>query len=211
MEFTGTNLLLILLVPIAFICVIVIFLYPLQIRLFDREKPLKKQLKDKGKELREKAKQKIDKLKKDVIEKGECPTKEQMEDVRGEIKAIQKEYMHYSWDKTKEIIKVHNEESGFTDLLKEKVDNSSVYYVTSMLLTIIALPITLGLSAYVLPKSAGRETYLFLLALPVIGCWLGYKGYMAQSQQKKSALILPIVVNAFYAIFLTYGILRLGK
>ncbi len=117
----------------------------------------------------------------------------------------------YSGETTKEIIRVHHEKSGLSDLVKVKVDNSAIFYIASMLLTLVALPIALGLSAYVLPKSAGRETYLFLIVLPIIGCWFGYKGYMSQSQQKKTGLVLSIVVNAFYAIFLTYGILRIGE
>ncbi len=216
MEFTGINLVLILLAPLVVIFIIVLLLYPLQIRLFDREKPLKKQLKDKGKELREKAKQKIDKLRKNVIDKGECPTKEQVEEFRGEMKALQKEYRHFSWDTTKEIIKVHNEESGFSDTIKElKADRGSpatFLYLGSMLLTPVALPIIVGLSTSFLHSTAGHRipplAYLILLVLPAVGCWFGYRGYV--SQKKKVALLLCLCINALYAIFLIYGILRLG-
>lgn len=211
MEFNGINLLLILLAPLALIFVIVLLISPLHARLFDREKPLKKDIKDKGAEFKKEIKQKLRDLKEITTEHGTPPSPEQIEDFRGELKSLRKEYTAFAWNKTKEIIKVHNEESGLNDVIKQKVDNSAIFYVASMVFTIIALPIALGLSAYVLPKSAGRETYLFLLILPFIGCWFGYKGYMTQSQQKKTALILSIVVNAFYAVFLTYGILRLGK
>lgn len=211
MKFNGINLLLILLAPVAVLLVIVLLIYPLQALLFDREKPLKKLLKDKRRTFRAAAKQKRSNLRKMVKETGARPSEEQLEEFSKEMKAMGKEYLASSWTTTKEIIRVHNEESGFSDLVREKVDNSAVFYIASMFLTVVGLPIALGLSAYVLPKSAGRETYLFLLVLPVIGCWLGYKGHMAQSQPKKNALVLSIVVNVFYAIFLTYGILRLGK
>ncbi len=213
MEFNGINLLLILLAPVAAILVILLLIYPLQSRLFDREKPLKKQIKDKGTEFKKEVKQKLKDLKETTMEQGKCPTEEQLEEFKGKMKALRKEYRDFTWDTTKKIIKVHNEESGFSDTVKElkvKVDvgTSAFFYIGSILLTPIALPIILGLSASFIPQSAGHSAYLFLLSLPAVGSWFGYKGYV--SQQKKVALLLCLLVNALYCIFLAYGILRLG-
>ncbi len=211
MEFNGINLLLILFAPVALIFVIVLLIYPLQSRLFDREKPLKKEIKDKGTEVKKEVKQKLNDLKETAAEQGIPPTQEQLEEFRGELKALRKEYTDFMWDKEKEIIKVHNEESGFSDTVKElKVDvgNGGFFYIASMLLTLVGLPILIGLRASFLPRSAGTSTLYVLFILPAAGCWLGYKGYVAQ--QKKPALILCLSINIIYAIFIAYGILNLG-
>ncbi len=119
MELTGINLLLILFAPLALILVIVLLLYPLQARLFDREKPLKKLQEDKRREFREATEQKRADLRNLVKETGGRPSKEQLDELGKEIKDMGKEYLNSTWSTTKEIIRVHNEESGFTDTLNE--------------------------------------------------------------------------------------------
>ena len=222
MELTGVNLLLILFAPLGVIFVLVLLLYPLQARLFDREKPLKKQLKDKRQEFKEELKEKQQEFFKNTIEQGERPSKAQLEEFRGEIKELGKDYLHNSWATTKEIIKVHNEESGFSDTVEElkkdlKVDGgtSAFLYLGSMLLTPVALFFFavsgLGTLFFRLfgTESHGHQPFEYLLYLifPAFGIWLAYRGYAGY--QKKAALNICLLINAVYALFLIYSVLTI--
>src|SRR5512135_3243591 len=125
------------LAPFIILVVIVILVSrPLRARIFDRTKPLNYMLQKRRQRFKEEAKAKRASLDKTIKETGEWPAK-QIEQVENEIKALGKDLMAYSWDTTKEVMRITNEESGFFFSIK----NSTAFYISSMLVTPITAPI----------------------------------------------------------------------
>lgn len=94
--------------------------------------------------------------------------------------------------------------------IKLNISRSTIFYLCSMMLTPIALPIIVGLSSYLLQAGwmITPRAYFALLALPTAGSLLGYFGYL--EQRKIMAPLLCVIVNSLYTIFLIFGIIQLG-
>jgi hypothetical protein len=188
------------LAPFIIIVVIVILISrPLNARIFDRTSPLNYQLIKKRQRYKEEVANKRASLDRTIKETGACPSKEQSDQVETEIKVLSKDLMSHTLDTAKEIMRVTNEESG----LFFSVENSTAFYVASMLATPIPAPIVLGLSGRYFPTTSGGNSCLLLLPLPVAGAWLAYKGY--KLLQKRTALVLCLAMNGLYAALLIFG------
>ena len=195
---TGRQIL-IQLAPFLIIIVLAILLSPLIDRLFKRDKPLKDLLIQKRNRFKEEAKQKKAELEQKIKETGGCPSKEQLDQFHAEISALGKDYMETTWEITRERVRVRTEEVG----LNRRIENSKVFYVTSILATPIPAPIVLGFSSYFMPETSGGNLCLLLLPLSITGVWLAYKGYM--SLQNKKALALCLAINTLYGSLLLLG------
>jgi hypothetical protein len=96
----------------------------------------------------------------------------------------------------------------------EVIPSAAMSFIASMLLTPIIFPIMAGLSATLFPQSfdaAPSLMYGLLLVLPGLGCWLAYRGYMAQASRTRTALYLGIGMNIAYGASLIFGIVTLAK
>ena len=212
MELTLPNLLLIILTPVAVTFILMIFMAPFINKVFDRHKPIENEIKTQT----EKLKLQIEEIRNKIIrdDSGNL-TNEKFELYKAEIHDLKKRYSLFVSDSLKEIKSVRREESGLDDLLKElkqikPIDggSSAVWFLGSLLLTPLALLFASSLFVRLLGASYHPKQYLYFLIWPIIGFLLAYKGY--KNYNKVLALMLCLGLNIIYAIFMTYGVLRLG-
>ncbi|MBI5634454.1 MAG: hypothetical protein HZA15_13370 [Nitrospirae bacterium] len=216
------NLLLIIFAPLVVIAVIFLFISPLVRKNFDTDKPIEKELDQKRHEFRDQLKEKRQEAKQlfdEGVKVGEPPSRESIDQLTEEVKSIGKNYFRFASDAVGRINKTRQKESGLADFKNEITldgGNSTFWYLASMLLTPIGIAIStmLGLTSSFRNAVASSEQgaplgYLIFLILPAVSCWVAFKGYAGYP--KKVALLLCLLLNAVYAIFLVVGVISNGE
>jgi uncharacterized membrane protein len=211
MELSGIKFLLIYLSPVAVFAVLMFFLIlllsPLINRQFDSNKPIEKELKEKLRADRE--------LIEEGIQKGNISCEEIATHLKEERRLI-REGLRRIW-------RARREESGWNDFMKaSRIDtnvSTTFLFVGSMLFTPMAISIAfIGisvLSKLILqsvgitePSAFSTAGYFLLLILPAVGFWLANKAY--KGSNNRLALMLCLLINIIYAVFIIYGVFRLG-